>query len=368
MLTGMSLATRPPLRARRGRTRGADAQEPARVPQGPPPARPPTLDVLASRWQLALDAAEHAVAVAGVALPAAEVRQQRRRLVEERRRTVDDLAALAAVMHAGPAPWLSPVPVTAAMLGLPTGVRACLFDLDGVLTDSGSLHAWAWGEVFDDFLLRLSEKTGWAFIPFDRERDYRTYLDGRPRLEGIHAFLSSRGIRVPEGGPADPPEAASAFALFRRKGETLARDLRRRPTAALPGARRYLEAAGRAGIGRAVVSASTSTAWMLELAGLDGLVEARVDAEAIQHERLRSRPAPDVVRAACDHLGVAPGDAVALTQSPAGVGAALAAGAAVVGVGEGERDELLRRFGAPRVVPSVAALLDRRLAEDGGRR
>jgi beta-phosphoglucomutase-like phosphatase (HAD superfamily) len=81
------------------------------------------------------------------------------------------------------------------MLGLPATIRACLFDLEGVLTDSALLHAWAWSEVFDEFLLRLNEKTGWRFIPFDRGGDYRDYLEGRPRLEGVHAFLGSRGIR-----------------------------------------------------------------------------------------------------------------------------------------------------------------------------
>ena len=140
------------------------------------------------------------------------------------------------------------------------------------------LHAWAWVEVFDEFLLRLSDKTGWHFIPFDRDADYRAYLDGRPRLEGIHAFLDSRGIRLPEGRPDDPVEADTACSLASRKSEALGR-LRQRGVTALNGARRYLEAAGYAGLKRAVVSASASTLPMLELAGLATLVEDRVDAD-----------------------------------------------------------------------------------------
>jgi HAD superfamily hydrolase (TIGR01509 family) len=134
--------------------------------------------------------------------------------------------------------------------------------------------------------------------------------------------------------------------------------LRGRGVAALPGARRYLEAAGRGGLGRAVVSASASTLPMLELAELAAVVEARVDAELVRAEGLRSRPAPDLLLAACRRLGVRPEEAVTLTHSAAGVAAGHAAGLAVIGVGDEAHAELLRGFGAERVVPSLSALLD----------
>ena len=201
--------------------------------------------------------------------------------MRERQQTAEMLVRLARLHGIQPLPWLSPVPLNANMLGLPGTTRACLFDLEGVLTDSAVLHAWAWSEVFDEYLLRLSDKTGWQFIPFDRDADYRAYLDGRPRLEGIHAFLGSRGIRLPEGRPDDPDEADTACGLARRKGEALTGRLRQHGVTALGGARRYLEAAGRAGLKRAVVSASASTLPMLELAGLATLVEDRVDADVI---------------------------------------------------------------------------------------
>jgi HAD superfamily hydrolase (TIGR01509 family) len=260
-------------------------------------------------------------------------------------------------------PWLSPVPVTTTMLGLPNDVRACVFDVEGVLTNGGVLHAWAWGEVFDDLLLHLSGQTGWHFIPFDRVRDYRAFVDGRARLEGIQLFLASRGIHLPEGRFDDPAEAHTAYGLAKRKGEMLARGLHLRGVAALPGAVRYLEAAGRASLKRAVVSSSASTLPMLELAGLATLIEERVDADAIRTEGLRSRPAPDQLLVACRRLGVRPEEAVTLTHSPAGIAAGNAAGLAVIGVGDGVRAELLRGFGAERVVPSLEALLDRRLAD-----
>ncbi len=318
------------------------------------------LDTLSSHWQLALDAAQRALAAAGRSLSASELGRRRRGLVQERQQTAELLTRLGSLIRVGPAPWLSPVPVTTKMLGLEP-VSACLFDLDGVLTDSAVLHALAWGEVFDEFLLRLDEKTGWHFIPFDSDADYRAYIDGRPRLEGVHAFLASRGIRLPEGRPEDPSGADTAYGLASRKGDALARGMRRRGVAALAGARRYLEAAGHAGLKRAVVSASASTLPMLELAGLVTLVEERVDAEVIRAEGLRSRPAPDLLLVACRRLGVRPEDAVTFTHSAAGVAAGHAAGLAVVGVGDGAQGDVLRGFGAERVVPSLSALLDRRL-------
>jgi HAD superfamily hydrolase (TIGR01509 family) len=310
------------------------------------------LDSIATRWQLALDAAQRALGAAGPSLPALELARRQRELAEERRQTADLLVHLAGVTGVRPAPWLSPVPVSPRMLGLPPAARACLFDLDGVLTDSAVLHAWAWGEVLDEFLLRLSEKAGWHFIPFDRGADYRTYIDGRSRLEGVHGFLASRGISG----------ADTALTLATRKAEMLARGLRQHGVNALDGARRYLEAAGHAGLERAVISSSANTAPMLERAGLATLLEARIDAEVIRTERLRSRPAPDLLLAACRRLDVHPADTVTFTHSAAGVAAGRAAGLAVVGIGDARQGEVLEGFGADRVVPSLGVLLDPRLA------
>ena len=347
-------------RGRRATPRTAGAATPKTDPlevdaQSPPPHV--ELDTVTARWQLALDAAEWAIGAPGNLLPPSELGQRRHALAKERRQTAELLRRLAQVTRVRPEPWLSPVPLTTTMLGLPAAVRACVFDLEGVLTDSAVLHAIAWGEVFDDFLVRLAGKTGWQFIPFDRNADYRAYLDGRPRLEGVHAFLHSRGIRLPEGRPDDPEGADTAGSLARRKGEALARGLHQRGVTALAGARRYLEVAGQAGLARAVVSASTSTLPMLELAGLATLVEERVDADVIRAEGLRARPAPDLLLVACRRLGVRPEDAVTFTHSAAGIVAGQAAGLLVIGVGDGPEEELLRGFGARHVVPSVSTLL-----------
>lgn len=325
--------------------------------------RGPELDTVAARWQLALDAADRALGAARGSLPPGELVRRRGNLQRERRETADLLVRVARAAGTEPLPWLSPVPFSMQMLGLPTGVRGCLFDLEGVLTDGALLQAWAWNEVLESFLHRLTETTGWRFAPFDPASDYHAYLDGRPRLDGLHAFLLSRGIHLPEGDPDDPIDAHTVHGLANRKGDVLARRLRPRGVTALPGARAYVDAVGHAGLGRAVISASTSTRSMLELAGLATLIEERVDADAIRAEGLRPRPAPDLLIAACGRLGLDTRRAVTFTHSEAGVAAGRAAGLLVVGVGEGVTGGLLASAGARCVVPSVATLLDPRLAE-----
>lgn len=320
------------------------------------------LDTVADDWQLALDGAVEAVDAADKAYTAEERGRLRRSLAQERAETTVLLERLAHTTGVHNVPWLSPVPLHPSSLGLPDRVRACIFDLDGVLTDSGVVHAAAWAEVFDDFLLRLALETDRQFLPFDRDLDYRTYIDGRPRLEGIHLFLRSRGIRLPEGLPEDRADVDSAYGLARHKSEALTRVMRRRGVSALPGARRFLESAGRSGLGRAVVSGSQTVLPMLELAEISTLVDARVDAETIRFERLRSRPAPDLLLAACRKLEVEPAETVSFAHSPDGVAAGRAAGMGVIGVGvDDAARERLRGFGPERVVPSLATLLDRRL-------
>ena len=315
------------------------------------------LDTVTARWESALDAAERALSAAGgrFGLPPAELERRRKELHDERRQAAELLARLARETGA-PAPWLSPVPVTRPMLGLNAGVAACLFDFEGVLTDASTLHASAWAEAFDAFLLRHSERTGWHFRRFDPVGDYRAYVEGRPRIEGVHTFLESRGIRLREGRPDDPSSAETAYGLTKQKGEALGVVLRRRGVSTLPAARRYLQACGYAGLRRAALSASTSTTTMLDAARLTPLIDVRVDAAVIRAEGLRSPPASDVVLAACRRLGVDPAETVSFTHSPAGVVAGLAAGVAVVGVGAAAEGRL-RDYGAERVVSSVGDLL-----------
>ena len=329
-------------------------------------ARRAELDTAAEYWQWAFDAAARALEDCAWLLPGDEVAERRRALVLERQDLVTLLRQVARLRAIEPEPWIAPGVVTKRMLGLPPSIRACIFDLDGVLTDSGALHAAAWAEAFDPLLLRLSQRDGWQYIPFDQVTDYRTYLDGRLRLEGIHAFLASRGIRLPEGTPHDAAGTETAYGLAARKGELLLHDLGRHGVLASRGARRFLEAAGHARLGRAVVSASTNTLPMLKLAELAHLLDARVDAESMSSRHLHSRPAPDLLLAACGDLGVDPAEAVTLTSSGAGVVAGANAGLTVIGVaGDAHGQQVLTglRCDRRRLEPCRPARPDARGAE-----
>lgn len=319
--------------------------------------RRPNLDLAAAHWQWALDAAARALDADRVVLPAAEIAEESRHLARERQETDALLRRVAALSGTMPPPWLAARPITVRMLGLPNGTNACLFDLDGVLTDSDALHAAAWAQALDTTLLALAHDEHQTFVPFDPDRDYHAYFDGRPRVEGIQLFLAGRGVQLPQ---------REVDAIARRKGELLARGLGRHGVAARDHAHRYLQAAGLARLQRAVVSASTTAEPMLALAGLRALVDADVDARVMSAQRLESRPAPDLLLAACRELEVEPAQAVSLTHSGAGVAAARAIGMPVIGIASGVEADALRGFGAPVVVPALGTLLDPALRAGAG--
>ena len=139
------------------------------------------------------------------------------------------------------------------MLGLPTGVRACLFDLDGVLTQTAKVHAAAWKEMFDGYLRKRAATSGEPFVPFDPVSDYDDYVDGKPRYDGVRSFLSARGIALPEGEKTDPPDAETVAGLGNRKNEIVLRMIRHVGVEAYEGSVRYVRAAREAGLARAVV-------------------------------------------------------------------------------------------------------------------
>jgi HAD superfamily hydrolase (TIGR01509 family) len=317
----------------------------------------PTLDELTIRWQWALDAGSRALAAAASELPAGALERHRGVLAHERADTTALLDLFAREHHEHVHPWLSSLPVTPRLLGLQPDVRACVFDVDGVLADSGVLHATAWARVLDALLLRRAQEAERHFVPFDPVEDYRTYIDGRPRLDGVHTFLASRGIKLPTGEPDDPPEAETAYGVAAKKGVVLEHVIHQVGVSALPGARTFLVGAGFAHLGRAVVSTSATTEHVLQHAQLESLVDVIVTARS----GLRARPAPDMLVAACERLGVRPERAVSLTRSGSGIRAAESAGMRVIGVAHGEQADELAHFGAERIVPTLAALVDPQL-------
>ena len=245
------------------------------------------------------------------------------------------------------------------MFGLPSGVTACLFDLDGVLTRTASVHAAAWKQMFDEFLREWATRTGGEFVPFDAGADYDNYVDGRPRLEGTRSFLQSRGIDLPEGSPDDPPGKLTVHGLSNQKNDLVLRMLRERGVEVYDGSVRYARAVRDAGLRTAVVSSSANTAEVLDAAGISHLFDARIDGLVAAERHLAGKPAPDTFLAGAAALGVGPDGAAVFEDALAGVEAGRAGRfALVVGVDRvGQADEL-RRHGADVVVSDLDELME----------
>lgn len=237
-------------------------------------------------------------------------------------------------------------------LGLPEGIRACLFDLDGVLTDTAAVHRAAWREVFDEVLAARGQP------PFT-DQDYLQYVDGKRRADGVRDFLASRGITPPEGSPEDPPEADTVAGIGNRKNVLLLERLDREGVTVLPGTTAYLTAVREAGLRTAVVTSSANGAQVIRAAGFEDLVEERVDGLVAEREGLPGKPAPDTFLAAARLLGTEPAAAAVFEDALAGVAAGRAGGFGfVVGVNSGDQADGLRDNGADVVVDDLSGLLD----------
>jgi beta-phosphoglucomutase family hydrolase len=247
------------------------------------------------------------------------------------------------------------------MLGLPDAVRACLFDLDGVLTDTASVHKKAWKAMFDSYLRERSDRTGEPFVEFDPAGDYLTYIDGKKREDGVRSFLSARGITLPDGDPDDDASAETVYGLGNRKNELFHQIIREDGVKVFEGSRRYLEAVAAAGLAVAVVSSSANTREVLEVTGLDKFVQHRVDGVTMREEHIEGKPAPDSFLRAGELLGVRPGEAAVFEDALAGVEAGKRGQfGCVVGVDRVGQAEALRRNGATIVVTDLAELLSDR--------
>src|SRR5829696_2338350 len=238
-----------------------------------------------------------------------------------------------------------------AVIGLPDSVRACLFDLDGVLTRTATVHAAAWKEMFDGYLRERAAGTGEEFVPFDPVADYARYVDGKPRYDGVRSFLTARGIELPEGEPGDLPGAETVRGLGNRKNELVLRMIREGSVEVYDGSVRYVEAARDAGLRRAVVSSSANTREVLRVTRLEHLFEAVVDGVTIDTEGLKGKPAPDTFIAGARGLGAEPGQAVVFEDALAGVEAGRAGDFGfVVGVDRVGHADALSEHGADVVV------------------
>jgi beta-phosphoglucomutase family hydrolase len=243
-------------------------------------------------------------------------------------------------------------------LGLPEAIRACLFDLDGVLTPTARVHAAAWKQTFDAYLRERAARTGEPVVPFDEACDYELYVDGKPRADGVRSFLASRGIHLPEGDPDDPAEAETVNGLGNRKNELVLRLLREQGVQPYEGSVRYLRAVRQAGLRTAVVSSSANCRDVLVAAGIEQLFDARIDGVVARERHLKGKPAPDTFLAAATKLGVAQAEAAAFEDALAGVAAGRAGDFGfVVGVDRVGQADALSARGADIVVTDLAELL-----------
>jgi beta-phosphoglucomutase family hydrolase len=240
------------------------------------------------------------------------------------------------------------------VLGLPDGIRACLFDMDGVLTETATVHARAWKSMFDAY---LRQREGDDFHPFTQD-DYDEYVDGKPRYDGVKSFLAARGIELPQGSPDDPPGAETIDGLGNRKNELVLKLIHDEGVEAYPGSVKYLDAVRDAGLHRAVVSSSANCADVLRAAGIEDYFEVRVDGHVVEDQGLKGKPAPDTYLHAAELLGVQAAQSTVFEDALSGVEAGRAGHFGfVVGVDRVGQAEALSEHGASVVVEDLADLL-----------
>ncbi len=238
------------------------------------------------------------------------------------------------------------------MLGLPDAIRACLFDLDGVLTKTATVHFAAWKRTFDEFLSEHEPGSE----PFS-QLDYNRYVDGKHRADGVRGFLASRGITLPEGSPGDPPDAATVQGIATRKNALVLRELEEHGVEIYPGSVDYLRAAKEAGLATAVVTASANGAQVIEAGGFADLIDERIDGVVAARDHLRGKPEPDTFLAGARTLSVPPEEAVVFEDAISGVAAGRAGGFGyVVGVDRVGQADALRDAGADVVVTDLSEL------------
>jgi len=238
------------------------------------------------------------------------------------------------------------------------GYAAVLFDLDGVLTETATVHAAAWQQMFDEFLRSWATEHDQPFVPFDLAKDYPAYLDGKPRYDGVRSFLASRGITLPEGTPEDPPDARTVAGLGNRKNDLVQDLLHHGGVTAYPGSVALLHHVRAIGLKTAVVSSSKNCQAVIEAAGIADQFDARVDGHDVEDGGIPGKPAPDTFLEAARRLGVEPSAGVVFEDALAGVQAGRAGHfGLVIGVDRANQADALRAHGADVVVDDLAELM-----------
>ena len=236
---------------------------------------------------------------------------------------------------------------------------AVLCDLDGVITNTATLHAICWKQMFDEYLRKRAEQKGEAFRPFDLATDYRLYVDGEPRFDGVRDFLRSRGIQLPEGNPDDPADVETVHGLGNRKNDLVNRAIAEVGVEPYAGTVQFIHQLRRDGFKIAVVTSSQNCDAVLRAARLDDLFEVRVDGNLIRAQRLAGKPAPDTFLIAAKQLGVEPIRTVVIEDAISGVEAGSNGKfGLVIGVARKGNAEELKRHGAHLVVDDLGELVE----------
>jgi beta-phosphoglucomutase family hydrolase len=236
---------------------------------------------------------------------------------------------------------------------------AVLFDLDGVVTDTASVHATCWKQMFDKYLQKRASQRGEAFRPFDLAADYRLYVDGKPRFDGVRDFLASRSIRLPEGNPDDPAEVETVCGLGNRKDDLVNHVIAEEGVKPYEGTVQFIHQLRHNGFKIAVVTSSQNCTVVLKGAKLDDLFEVQVDGNTIHAHHLAGKPAPDTFLMAAKLLGVEPTRAVVIEDAISGVQSGVNGRfGLVIGIARKGNAEELKHHGAHLVVDDLAELLD----------
>jgi beta-phosphoglucomutase family hydrolase len=240
----------------------------------------------------------------------------------------------------------------------PDRFDAVLFDLDGVLTSTAKIHSSCWKTTLDDFLRHRAAERKESFQPFDFETDYKLYVDGKLRYEGVKSFLASRSIALAEGTPEDPPTADTVCGLGNRKDELVKAAIDQGEVESYPGSVALVRRLREQGIRTAVVSSSNNCEQVLRTAGILDLFEVQVGGLVASKLGLPGKPAPDTFLEAARMLGVSPARAVVVEDALAGVQAGRAGGfGLIVGVDREGSGDTLRAEGADMVVTDLEELL-----------
>jgi beta-phosphoglucomutase family hydrolase len=236
---------------------------------------------------------------------------------------------------------------------------AVLLDLDGVITDTASIHAACWKQMFDQYLQGRARQRGETFRPFDIGTDYRLYVDGKPRFDGVRDFLTSRNIQLPEGTREDLPEAETVGGLGNRKNDLVNKIIEGEGVVPYEGSVELIHQLRRQGLKIAVVTSSQNCSAVLKAAKLEGFFDAQVDGNAIHALHLAGKPAPDTFLMGAKLLGIDPAQAIVVEDAISGVEAGSAGGfGLVIGVARKGNAEELRHHGADLVVNDLKELVD----------